>query len=59
MGFWFGCGQIADTTPVGISEHIDLGIKYDPGIGIYGMDCESAQRLTYGLFLYAYNIPPP
>ncbi|KAH1435082.1 60S ribosomal protein L11 [Aspergillus fumigatus] len=22
----------------GISEHIDLGIKYDPGIGIYGMD---------------------
>ncbi|VDN30662.1 unnamed protein product [Cylicostephanus goldi] len=19
-------------------EHIDLGIKYDPGIGIYGMD---------------------
>jgi len=22
----------------GISEHIDLGIKYDPAIGIYGMD---------------------
>jgi len=22
----------------GIKEHIDLGIKYDPGIGIYGMD---------------------
>eukprot|EP00999_Lentomonas_sp_LEN2_P001121 NODE_2126_length_645_cov_209.198842_g2076_i0.p1 GENE.NODE_2126_length_645_cov_209.198842_g2076_i0~~NODE_2126_length_645_cov_209.198842_g2076_i0.p1 ORF type:complete len:206 (+),score=65.45 NODE_2126_length_645_cov_209.198842_g2076_i0:83-619(+) len=22
----------------GIVEHIDLGIKYDPGIGIYGMD---------------------
>ena len=22
----------------GISEHIDLGIKYDPGIGIYGCD---------------------
>merc|ERR1712002_1315707 len=22
----------------GIAEHIDLGIKYDPGIGIYGMD---------------------
>ena len=21
----------------GIQEHIDLGIKYDPGIGIYGM----------------------
>lgn len=22
----------------GIEEHIDLGIKYDPGIGIFGMD---------------------
>lgn len=22
----------------GIQEHIDLGIKYDPGIGIYGLD---------------------
>jgi len=22
----------------GIDEHIDLGLKYDPGIGIYGMD---------------------
>merc|ERR1711894_196623 len=22
----------------GIAEHIDLGIKYDPSIGIYGMD---------------------
>lgn len=22
----------------GITEHIDLGIKYDPSIGIYGMD---------------------
>jgi large subunit ribosomal protein L11e len=22
----------------GIQEHIDLGIKYDPSIGIYGMD---------------------
>jgi large subunit ribosomal protein L11e len=22
----------------GISEHIDLGLKYDPSIGIYGMD---------------------
>ena len=21
-----------------ISEHIDLGIKYDPSMGIYGMD---------------------
>ena len=23
---------------LGIDEHIDLGIKYDPGIGIFGMD---------------------
>ena len=22
----------------GVDEHIDLGIKYDPSIGIYGMD---------------------
>merc|ERR1712038_2213519 len=22
----------------GIAEHIDLGLKYDPSIGIYGMD---------------------
>lgn len=22
----------------GIEEHIDLGIKYDPAIGIFGMD---------------------
>merc|ERR1711874_697045 len=22
----------------GVNEHIDLGIKYDPAIGIYGMD---------------------
>jgi large subunit ribosomal protein L11e len=22
----------------GIEEHIDLGIKYDPQVGIYGMD---------------------
>mgnify|MGYP002718324170 FL=1 len=22
----------------GITEHIDLGLKYDPGIGIFGMD---------------------
>ena len=22
----------------GIDEHIDLGIKYDPAIGIFGMD---------------------
>jgi len=22
----------------GIAEHIDLGLKYDPSVGIYGMD---------------------
>ena len=22
----------------GIDEHIDLGLKYDPSVGIYGMD---------------------
>lgn len=35
----------------GIDEHIDLGIKYDPGIGIYGMDFyvvvgRAGQRIT-------------
>jgi large subunit ribosomal protein L11e len=33
----------------GISEHIDLGIKYDPAIGIYGMDfycCMYVQSLV-------------
>ncbi len=36
----------------GIQEHIDLGIKYDPGIGIYGMDfyivlARSGNRVSY------------
>ena len=36
----------------GIDEHIDLGIKYDPSIGIYGMDFyvvmgRKGQRVTY------------
>merc|ERR1712036_41745 len=33
-------GNFSDTGNFGfgIQEHIDLGIKYDPGIGIYGMD---------------------
>merc|ERR1712116_73226 len=38
--------QLTGQTPVfstgafgfGVQEHIDLGIKYDPSIGIYGMD---------------------
>ena len=34
----------------GIDEHIDLGIKYDPSTGIYGMDfyvvlCRSGKRV--------------
>jgi large subunit ribosomal protein L11e len=36
----------------GISEHIDLGIKYDPAIGIYGMDfycCMWVQMKNCGL----------
>merc|ERR1739838_484598 len=33
-------GNFSDTGSFGfgIQEHIDLGIKYDPSIGIYGMD---------------------
>ncbi|CAD0093333.1 unnamed protein product [Aureobasidium mustum] len=30
----------------GINEHIDLGIKYDPGIGIYGMDFYCCIRIA-------------
>ena len=38
----------------GISEHIDLGIKYDPAIGIYGMDFYCCMWVT--LFLkHIYN----
>ncbi|XP_068970602.1 large ribosomal subunit protein uL5-like [Bombus flavifrons] len=31
---FFGTGNFG----FGIQEHIDLGIKYDPNIGIYGLD---------------------
>merc|ERR1711939_154703 len=31
-------GPKAEEFGFGIQEHIDLGIKYDPGIGIFGMD---------------------
>ncbi len=31
----------------GISEHIDLGIKYDPAIGIYGMDFYCCMYATH------------
>lgn len=43
-GFSLECLKSSDTVPLsgnwgfGISEHIDLGIKYDPNAGIYGMD---------------------
>merc|ERR1711990_779343 len=30
----------------GIQEHIDLGIKYDPNIGIYGMNVLKKKRCT-------------
>lgn len=33
-----GCFSETGNFGFGIQEHIDLGIKYDPGIGIYGMD---------------------
>jgi large subunit ribosomal protein L11e len=34
----------------GIQEHIDLGIKYDPAIGIYGMDFYVVmERAGYGI----------
>ena len=34
----FSLVHIAGNWGFGISEHIDLGIKYDPNAGIYGMD---------------------
>ncbi|KAL3316493.1 hypothetical protein Ciccas_004860 [Cichlidogyrus casuarinus] len=33
-----GCFSNMGHFGFGITEHIDLGIKYDPSIGIYGMD---------------------
>jgi hypothetical protein len=30
--------RLAGNFGFGIDEHIDLGLKYDPGTGIYGMD---------------------
>merc|ERR1719252_508725 len=32
----------------GIQEHIDLGLKYDPSTGIYGMDFYVVMRRTAG-----------
>ena len=37
----------------GIQEHIDLGIRYDPSIGIYGMNFENMPELRWHLgYLY-------
>ena len=33
-----GCFSNTGNFGFGINEHIDLGIKYDPNTGIYGMD---------------------
>lgn len=33
-----GCFSNTGSFGFGIQEHIDLGIKYDPQIGIYGLD---------------------
>eukprot|EP00004_Rigifila_ramosa_P008431 TRINITY_DN19668_c0_g1_i1.p1 TRINITY_DN19668_c0_g1~~TRINITY_DN19668_c0_g1_i1.p1 ORF type:complete len:189 (-),score=34.74 TRINITY_DN19668_c0_g1_i1:123-650(-) len=33
-----GCFSSSGGFGFGIQEHIDLGVKYDPSIGIYGMD---------------------
>lgn len=40
----------------GIQEHIDLGIKYDPSIGIYGLDfyVVSIQNVDLCLILFIY-----
>ena len=32
------CFSDAGNFGFGLTEHIDLGLKYDPSIGIYGMD---------------------
>ncbi|KAJ3441260.1 60S ribosomal protein L11 [Anaeramoeba flamelloides] len=33
-----GCFTKTGTFGFGIEEHIDLGMRYDPNVGIYGMD---------------------
>ncbi len=33
-----GCFSSTGNFGFGIQEHIDLGMKYDPNTGIYGMD---------------------
>ena len=38
FGCCFSLGAQGTYRPNSIQEHIDLGLKYDPQIGIYGMD---------------------
>ena len=41
MSFLFGVDKNFSSTGnfgFGVNEHIDLGIKYDPATGIYGLD---------------------
>ena len=33
-----GCFSTSGNFGFGVQEHIDLGLKYDPAVGIYGMD---------------------
>ncbi len=46
-----GCFSSTGNFGFGITEHIDLGMKYDPSTGIYGMDffvvlCRKGRRIT-------------
>ena len=43
----------------GISEHIDLGIKYDPAIGIYGMDFYCCMYVPWARWLTTPRVPYP
>lgn len=45
------CFDSTGNFSVGIKEHIDLpGVKYDPDIGIYGMDvCITLERKGFGI----------
>lgn len=43
----------------GIQEHIDLGIKYDPSIGIYGLDFYvvlGRPGKYYNIFVFNYEM---
>lgn len=40
----------------GIQEHIDLGIKYDPSVGIYGLDFYVVLGRPGNCTLFPYNV---